>query len=82
MGYFAKVSKPGRMPDDAQEWMVRAQLRAGNWHAVRKAIDAMPAALQADSTWVYWKAQALLRDRRASRQTRHRPANCCKALQA
>lgn len=66
VGYFAKVSKPGRMPDDAQEWMVRAQLRAGNWHAVRKAIDAMPAALQADSTWVYWKAQALLRDRRAS----------------
>lgn len=66
VGYFAKVSKPERMPEDAQEWMARAHLRAGNWHAVRKTIDAMPASLQADSTWVYWKARALQQDRRAS----------------
>ena len=66
VGYFAKVSKPERMSEEAQEWMVRANLRAGNWNAVRKTIDAMPANLQADSTWVYWKARALLNDRRVS----------------
>ncbi|MGE8397842.1 MAG: lytic transglycosylase domain-containing protein, partial [Comamonas sp.] len=66
VGYFAKVGKPERMSEEAQEWMVRSNLRAGNWSAVRKTIDAMPANLQADSTWVYWKARALLNDRRVS----------------
>ena len=66
VGYFAKVSKPARMSEDAQEWMVRANLRAGQWHNVKKTIDAMPPALQADSAWVYWKARALLNDKRAS----------------
>ena len=64
--YFGKVSKPERMSEEAQEWMVRANLRAGDWKAVRKAIDAMPANLQADSAWVYWKARALLNERRVS----------------
>ncbi len=66
VGYFAKVGKPERMSEEAQEWMVRANLRAGQWHTVRKTIDAMPPAMQADSTWVYWKARALLNDRRVS----------------
>jgi soluble lytic murein transglycosylase len=66
VGYFAKVSKPQRMSEEAQEWMVRSNLRAGNWQAVRKTIDAMPASLQSDSTWVYWKARALLNDKRVS----------------
>ena len=66
VSYFAKVSKPERMSDEAQEWMVRANLRAGNWKTVRKTIDAMPAGMQSDSTWVYWKARALLNDRRVS----------------
>ena len=66
VGYFAKVSKTERMSQEAQEWMVRSNLRAGNWHTVRKTIDDMPPALQADSTWVYWKARALLNDRRVS----------------
>ncbi len=42
--YFAKAGKSERMSEEAQEWMVRANLRAGNWKAVRKTIDAMPAA--------------------------------------
>ena len=65
VAYFAKVGKPERMSEEAQEWMVRSNLRAGNWGAVRKTIEAMPQAMQADSTWVYWKARALLNDRRA-----------------
>lgn len=66
VAYFAKVGKSARMSQEAQEWMVRSNLRAGNWHTVRKTIDAMPAHLQADSTWTYWKARALLNDRRVS----------------
>ncbi|HEY4665455.1 MAG TPA: transglycosylase SLT domain-containing protein [Comamonas sp.] len=64
--YFANAGKSSRMSEEAQEWMVRANLRAGNWSAVRKTIDAMPPSMQADSTWVYWKARALLNDRRVS----------------
>ena len=64
--YFAKVSKPEGIGDEALEWMARAQLRAGQWSQVRKTIDAMPASLQADSTWVYWKARAILQDRRVN----------------
>lgn len=66
VGYFAKAGKSDRMSEEAQEWMVRANLRAGQWHTVRKTIDAMPAAMRSDSTWVYWKARALLNDRRVS----------------
>ena len=70
VGYFAKVSKTERMSEEAQEWMVRANLRAGQWKAVRKTIDAMPQNLQADSAWMYWKARALLSDGRVSESER------------
>ena len=66
VGYFAKVGKTERISEEAQEWMVRANLRAGQWKTVRKTIDDMPPAMQADSTWVYWKARALLNDRRVT----------------
>lgn len=66
VGYFGKVKKSARMSEEAQEWMVRANLRAGNWHNVKKTIDAMPPSLQDDSTWVYWKARALLNDKRVT----------------
>ncbi|WP_042417958.1 lytic transglycosylase domain-containing protein [Comamonas aquatica] len=70
VAYFDKVGKPERMSDESQEWMVRANLRAGQWHTVRKTIDAMPPSLQADSAWVYWKARALLSDRRGGEAER------------
>ena len=43
------------------EWRVRAALRAPrvDWKWVQTAIDWMPAELQADSAWRYWKARAL-----------------------
>ncbi len=66
VAYFDQVNKPEVVSDEALEWMARAYLRAGQWQKVRKTIGAMPEELQADSTWVYWKAQALLQDRRVS----------------
>ncbi|WP_019142092.1 lytic transglycosylase domain-containing protein [Noviherbaspirillum massiliense] len=44
---------------DAQQWKVRAALRAGDWKAVKAGIEAMPASLRNDVTWVYWMGRAL-----------------------
>jgi len=58
--YFAKVEKDGDLTGDMLAWKARAALRAGDWRMVRRAIDAMDAEARQDSTWVYWKARALL----------------------
>jgi soluble lytic murein transglycosylase len=51
------------LPDRTLAWKVRSALRGDNgrarWQQVVQAIDAMPAALQKDPAWVYWKARAL-----------------------
>jgi soluble lytic murein transglycosylase len=60
MGYFNKVGKDSDLNDDLLGWKVRTALRAGDWKAVHKAIDAMSDEGRKDSTWVYWKARALL----------------------
>ena len=61
--YFANVAKDSDLNDDLLGWKVRAALRAGQWTTVRKAVDAMGADARQDSTWVYWKARALLAGR-------------------
>jgi soluble lytic murein transglycosylase len=61
LGYFAK-GQAKYMHEDHLVWMARAALRAGRWPQVTEAIDAMPEALRADSTWVYWKARALMHE--------------------
>ena len=60
MGYFGNITKDGDLNDDLLGWKVRAALRAGQWKAVAKAVDAMGPEGRQDSTWVYWKARALL----------------------
>ena len=58
--------KPGTQPawgDELLAWHVRAALRAPardkqRWALMQRAVDAMSAAEQRDSTWVYWKARA------------------------
>jgi soluble lytic murein transglycosylase len=51
------------LPDRTLAWKVRSALRGDNgrarWQQVVQAIDAMPAALQKDPAWVYWKARGL-----------------------
>jgi len=58
--YFANVTKDSDLTDDMLGWKVRAALRAGQWKTVDKAVDAMAPDVRQDSTWVYWKARALL----------------------
>lgn len=49
--------------DETLAWAARAPLRTprerDRWALVLRAIDAMPSAMQADATWVYWRARAL-----------------------
>ena len=59
-GYFANVTRDTDLSDDQLAWKVRAALRAGQWTVVRKAVDAMSEEARQDSTWVYWKARAML----------------------
>ena len=59
-GYFSNVTRNSHLNDDLLGWKVRAALRAGQWKAVSNVVDAMSAETRQDSTWVYWKARAML----------------------
>lgn len=43
---------------EQMQWKARIALREGNWPVVKSSIQAMPASLRADPTWVYWLARA------------------------
>jgi soluble lytic murein transglycosylase len=60
LGYFAKVRDDAHLTDDMLGWKVRAALRQKDWGAVQRALAAMSAQEQKDSTWVYWSARAQL----------------------
>jgi soluble lytic murein transglycosylase len=67
--YFAKVERDRHLNDELLGWKVRAALRAPSgtdWRSVQEAVNAMSDESQADPTWVYWKARALLASNRAS----------------
>ena len=59
-GYFSNVTRHSHLNDDLLGWKVRAALRAGQWKTVGHAVDAMSDEARQESTWVYWKARALL----------------------
>ena len=46
------------MAEEQAAWRVRAALRAGDWKAVRGAVEAMPAELRAQPDWTYWLGRA------------------------
>ncbi len=51
------------LPDETLAWKARSALRGDSgqprWQQVVQAINAMPATLQNDAAWIYWKARAL-----------------------
>ena len=51
--------RPDQVDDAVAEWRVRVPLRQRHWSAALQAIQRMPAALRADSTWRYWQARSL-----------------------
>lgn len=42
-----------------QIWAIKAYLRAENWKAVDRHIQALPASRQKEELWLYWRARAL-----------------------
>ena len=56
---YWRRSNGARLSLEGYQWRARAALRAGDWTQVAAAIDAMPAKLRDDATWVYWSARAL-----------------------
>lgn len=48
------------LSQEGYQWRARAALRDADWPMVAKAIDAMPADLQKDPAWIYWRGRALL----------------------
>jgi soluble lytic murein transglycosylase len=61
--HYAKVSRDVDLTDEMLAWKVRAALRAGStpqWPAVLQAVNAMSDEARTESSWIYWKARALL----------------------
>ncbi len=58
------------MSDEQAAWRVRAALRAGDWRAVRSAVEAMPPAQREQADWSYWlgRAHQALGNREAGRK--------------
>lgn len=56
----ALYAAAGDIETTAQQraWRVRAALRIGDWHAVREAIEAMPADEREAADWIYWLGRA------------------------
>jgi soluble lytic murein transglycosylase len=48
------------LSQEGYQWRARAALREADWPMVAKAIESMPADLQKDPAWVYWRGRALL----------------------
>lgn len=64
------------LTEDQAAWRVRAALRAGDWKAVRSAVEAMPAPLRESPDWTYWlgRARQTLGDRDGAKRAFERIA--------
>lgn len=58
LDYWRQVKNNASLSGDAYQWRVRSALRGGDWKLVRSGIEAMPATLRSDPTWIYWLARA------------------------
>ncbi|SHE92036.1 soluble lytic murein transglycosylase [Lampropedia hyalina DSM 16112] len=59
ISHFRQVRDERNLHGEHLEWKVRTALRHGDWAQVSRSIQAMPPAMQQNSTWVYWQARAL-----------------------
>ena len=63
LGYYARAGRGADLTDEMLAWKARAALRTTpvpQWATVLEAIAEMAPAMQQESTWVYWRARALL----------------------
>lgn len=48
------------LSQEGYQWRARTALREADWPMVSRAIETMPADLQKDPAWIYWRGRALL----------------------
>ena len=58
LGWFARAGD-APLDDEQLAWKARAALRAGDWRAVRGAVDAMSPEERYIPTWTYWYGRSL-----------------------
>lgn len=58
LAWYARAGRHALGEEEAA-WKVRAALRAGDWAAVRNAIDDLAPEMRRESAWVYWYGRAL-----------------------
>lgn len=68
MRYYAQVGQLQNLPQDQVEWLARAAMRAGDWAQVQRAIQTLPASVQAEPVWSYWLARSLQGGQRQAAQ--------------
>jgi soluble lytic murein transglycosylase len=54
-----RLADDQQLNDEQLAWKTRAALRAGDWQAVRDAVDRMSVAARQDQAWTYWYGRAL-----------------------
>lgn len=50
---------PAAQDEDTRAWRARLAIRAQDWAALERALDAMPAAEAAEPDWRYWRGRLL-----------------------
>jgi soluble lytic murein transglycosylase len=58
LAWYARAGKTP-LDDEQLAWKARAALRAGEWQAVRDAIEPMTLLARQDPAWIYWYGRAL-----------------------
>ncbi len=59
------------LSQEGYQWRARVALRTGDWAMVLKAIDAMPADLRKEPSWIYWRGRALAVQGNSEEALRH-----------
>lgn len=70
-----QAADPAALNNEQWEWYARAALRLQQWPTLNNIIAQMPAALQRDPAWAYWRARALsAQQQNAQAETLYRQA--------
>ncbi|QCU90371.1 lytic transglycosylase domain-containing protein [Thiomicrorhabdus sediminis] len=58
-GFLDEVNQSEAKTEDSLRWQAQVALKTSNWPELLETIELMPADMQQDKQWLYWKARAL-----------------------
>lgn len=67
LGWFLEATSGKHaypLTETRRAWKARVALREGNWQVLQDSISQMPATMQQEDVWRYWRARALKADRK------------------